>query len=167
MEEKYQNLAVGEMVISPEDKEYELVPDGEPLKVHIANVQKVKGSKYGEPDVPETKLSVGFELDEDIAGKGQVYTQWFTPSLNPKSKLAQMINALFGELKPFDPAKDLVGQPLRIVLINKDKEGTTKQYIQSFLKAATDQKFVKVETETDKMLAELPSDDDIAAAFDV
>lgn len=148
MEQEYKELKPGEMKLSPTDAEFVQVPDGEPLKMHVKNVKLVEGHKYQSTE-PETKLVVNLELDEDIEGKGQQYTGWFTPSLNPKSNLAQLVVAIMGELKPVDPATDFPGMPLRVVLENREKDGAVKQYPKSFLKPSKDQAKVDVTTPTE------------------
>ncbi len=147
-EKEYQELEPGTMVIDPSDTDFVQVPDGEPFKMHIASVRLIEAPNYHRT-ANETKLVIGFELDEDIEGKGQIFTGWFTPSLNPKSNLHPLVMAVFGELKAIDPAVDLPGMPLRVTVENKEKDGVIKQYPKSYLKPAKDQ--TKVE----------PKDDDI------
>ena len=143
MEEKeYKELSPGEMVLDP-NKDFVQVPDGEPLKMHISSVKLIEAPNYDRTGT-ETKLVINFDLDEEIDGQGQTFTGWFRPSLNPKSNLAQLVIALFGELKSVDPAVDFPGKALRVIIENKEKEGTIKQYPKSFLKPAKDQKDVEV-----------------------
>jgi len=143
MEEKeYKELSPGEMVLDP-NKDFVQVPDGEPLKMHISSVKLIEAPNY-DRTATETKLVINFDLDEDIEGKGQTFTGWFRPSLNTKSNLAQLVIALFGELKSVDPAIDFPGKALRVIIENKEKEGVIKQYPKSFLKPAKDQKDVEV-----------------------
>lgn len=158
MEQEYKELSAGEMLLTPGD-DFVQVPDGEPLEMHVKSVKLVEGHKYQSTE-PETKLVVNLELDEDIEGKGQQYTGWFTPSLNPKSNLAQLVIAIMGELKPVDPAVDFPGMPLRVVLENKEKEGVVKQYPKSFLKPSKTQKKVDVTT-IDEVIDSVPSDKEL------
>lgn len=155
---EYKELAPGEMVLDPTDTDFVQVPDGEPLKAHIASVKLIEGMNF-EKTAPETKLVVNFELDEDIEGKGQLFTGWFRPSLNPKSKLAEVVVAVFGELKAVDPAVDFPGMPLRLIIENKEKDGVIKQYPKSYLKPAKDQ--TKVDLTGDDI--EVKDIDDIIA----
>lgn len=174
MDNETQDLIAGKMVISLTDNKYELVPDGEPLKVHISEVgTKTVPNKFKQLDSdPDevTKLVIGFTLDEDIEGKGQTYTGWYTPSLNEKSKLRPVVQAFLGEIREFDPT-ELVGKSARMVLINKDKDGTVRQYPDSFLKPAADQKDVKVEKKKDTFVSaddimDAKNVDEISAMFD-
>jgi hypothetical protein len=141
-EHNYTDLLPGEMVLNP-GGDFIQVPDGEPLKMHIASVKLIEAPNFDRTGT-ETKLVVNFELDEDIEGKGQIFTGWFRPSLNPKSNLAQLVVALFGELRSVDPAVDFPGKALRVVIENREKDGVVKQYPKSFLKPAKDQKDVDV-----------------------
>lgn len=143
MEEKeYKDLAPGEMVLDPSG-DFVQVPDGEPLKMHISSVKLIEAPNFDRTGT-ETKLVINFDLDEDIEGKGQTFTGWFRPSLNSKSNLAQLVVALYGELKPVDPAVDFPGKALRVIIDNKEKDGVIKQYPKSFLKPAKDQQNVEV-----------------------
>lgn len=167
MDNETKDLNTGEMVISLTDNKYELVPDGEPLKVHISEVgTRVVPNKFKQQDSdPDevTKLVVTQTLDEDIPGKGQTYTGWYTPSLNEKSKLRPLVLAFLGEIREFDPT-ELVGKPGRMILINKEKDGQVRQYPDSFLKPAADQKVVKVEKKPAK---DTFTADDILEAGDI
>jgi hypothetical protein len=138
MEEKeYKDLAPGQMMLDPSG-DFVQVPDGEPLKMHISSVKIIEAPNFDRTGT-ETKLVINFDLDEDIDGKGQTFTGWFRPSLNIKSNLAQLVVALYGELKPVDPAVDFPGKALRVIISNKEKDGVIKQYPNSFLKPAKDQ----------------------------
>lgn len=153
-ERNYKELTPGEMVLDPSG-DFVQVPDGEPLKAHIASVKLIEAPNFDRTGT-ETKLVVNFELDEDIEGKGQLFSGWFRPSLNPKSNLAQLVVAVCGELKAVDPAVDFPGMPLRIIIENKEKDGVIKQYPKSFLKPAKDQKKVDVsKTEEELNVEEL------------
>lgn len=161
-EHEYKELAPGEMVLDPSG-DFVQVPDGEPLKAHIASVKLIEAPNFDRTGT-ETKLVINFELDEDIEGKGQLFTGWFRPSLNPKSNLAQLVVAVCGELKPIDPAVDFPGKPLRLIIENKEKDGVTKQYPKSFLKPAKDQKEVEVVKEEKK---ETPKKDEDPAEINL
>lgn len=143
-ESRYKDIKPGELVLEAFEGEYETVPEGEPLKFHVDKVTTTEGKNYNTGE-PETKLVVGFKLDEEIPGKGQVYNQWFKPSIAKKASLTKVIKAVFGTVPlPFDPTS-LVGMPLRATLENKEKEGVTRQYINSYLKPAVGQKKVEAD----------------------
>lgn len=147
MEERQQeDLQKGDMVITGGD--YTQVPDGEQLKVHIGKTSKVLTDNY-EKTEKVWKLVVPFVLDEEIEGQGQVYSSWFSPSMNPKSNFAKLLVAVYGKLPAKVDPTELEGKPLRITLVNKDKDGVTKQYVDSYFKPATDQKDVVVEQPKD------------------
>lgn len=139
MDQEYKDIAPGDMIITKSNgPEYELVPDAEMLQVHVSRVQTMLGDNY-DRTAKEEKLVIGVTLDEDIPGKGQVYTGWFTKSLNEKSNLTKLVAAVYGEIPAsFDPT-DLVGKMLRVTLKNKDKDGSTRQYLDGFFKAAKGQ----------------------------
>lgn len=149
MEQDYKELAKGELVIKAGGGDYVLVPDGEMLKVHIGKTSTVEADNF-EKTEKVTKLVVPFVLDEEGDGQGQVYTSWFAPSLNPKSNLAKLLTAVYDGKIPseIDPV-ELEGKSLRITLVNKDKDGVTKQYVDGFFKPAADQKDVVVEKQKD------------------
>lgn len=152
MDSSTEMLKPGDMVISPNDDKYELLPDGEPLQAHISEVGlRTVPNKFKETDSdPDevNKLVVKVKIDEDIPGQGQVYTGWYTPSLNEKSKLRPLIVAALGEVREFDPT-ELVGKMVRVVLVNKPKDGVDRQFPDSFLKPAKDQKIAEVKKTTD------------------
>lgn len=144
MEQDYKELTKGEMVIKAGGGDYITVPDAEMLKVHIGKTSTVETDNF-EKTEKVNKLVVPFVLDEDIEGKGQVYTSWFTPSLNEKSNLAKLLVAVYGKIPGEVDPVELEGKSLRITLVNKDKDGVTRQYVDGFFKPAADQKDVKVE----------------------
>jgi len=144
VQEDYVELQKGEMVISAKGSDYVLVPDVEMLKVHIGKTRTVLTDNF-EKTEKVNKLVVPFILDEDNEGKGQVYTSWFTPSLNEKGNLAKLLVAVFGKIPATVDPVELEGKPLRVTLKNKDKDGVTKQYLDAYFKATSDQKDVKVE----------------------
>jgi len=141
-ERRYTELTPGEMVLDPSG-DFVQVPTGEPFKMHITSVKLIEAPNFNRT-ATETKLVVNFELDEDIEGRGQTFTGWFRPSLNPKSNLSQLVIAIFGELKAVDPAKDFPGKALRVTIENKEKDGVVKQYPKNFFKPSKDQKDVDV-----------------------
>lgn len=145
MEQDYKELEKGEMVIKAGGSDYITVPDAEMLKVHIGKTSTVETDNF-EKTEKVNKLVVPFVLDEDIEGKGQVYTSWFTPSLNEKSNLAKLLVAVYGKIPGEVDPVELEGKSLRITLVNKDKDGVTRQYVDGFFKPAADQKDVKLET---------------------
>lgn len=148
----FETLNPGELVLSS-TSDYVQVAYGEPLKAHISRVETTQDKKF-ESDELETKLVVGFTLDEKIEGEGQIYTAWLRPSLNPKSKMFKMLHAVYsGNIpNPLDPT-DLLGQPLRLILTPAiEKNGKTRQYVESYLKPASDQARVEVE----KVLTDVP-----------
>lgn len=174
MDNEIEDLIAGKMVISLNDNKYEIVPDGEPLKVHISEVKTTRipnKFKQRDSDPDEvTKLIIGYTLDEEIEGKGQVYSGWYTPSLNEKSKLRPVVLAALGEIREFDPV-ELIGKSLRITLRNDVKDDMTKQYPDSAFKPAADQKDVKVEKKKDTFVSaddimDAKNVDEISAMFD-
>lgn len=145
MEYETKELTKGEMVIKAGGGDYITVPDAEMLKVHIGKTSTVETDNFAKTE-KVNKLVVPFVLDEDIEGKGQVYTSWFTPSLNEKSNLAKLLVAVYGKIPAEVDPVDLEGKSLRITLVNKDKDGVTKQYVDGFFKPASDQKDVELES---------------------
>lgn len=142
MEERQQEeLQKGDMVIG----DYDMVPDGEQLKVHIGKTSKVLTNAY-QSEEKVWKVVVPFILDEDIPGKGQVYTSWFTASLSAKSNFAKLLAAVYGTVPAKIDPTELEGKSLRITLVNKpNKDGILKQYVDNYFKPAADQKDVKLE----------------------
>jgi hypothetical protein len=142
LEDTRKELTPGEMLIEATGEAYELVEEGQPLPFHIETVGTVMGKNYNTGE-PEKKLDVRFKLDAEGPAQGQVYSQWFTPSISERSNLAKLLKAVFGEVPvPFDPTR-LVGLPLQATLVNKTKDGSTRQYIDTFLKPAAGQKKVQ------------------------
>lgn len=144
---KYTPVAKGEFVLSQSGKDYVQVPAGEPFKAHISKIEVVQSPKFDNPTEIEDKLAIGFKLDEDIEGSGQVYTNWYRPSLNPKAKLTPLVLSLYnGKVPASLDVTDMVGLPLRIVLTEGvEKNGKKRQYVASYLKPTSDQKKVEVE----------------------
>lgn len=142
---QYNEVAKGEFVLSSAG-DYVQVPDGEPLKMHISSVKKILAKKYGSEELEE-KLAVGFKLDEDIEGKGQVYTSWYRPSLSPKANLTKLIVALYGKIPATLDVTELVGMPVRATLTRgeDDSKSMNRQFVDTYLKPSSDQKKVVVE----------------------
>jgi len=145
-----ETLHKGDMIITGSD--YTLVPDGEQLKVHIGKTSKVLTDNFDKTK-KIWKLIVPFVLDEDVEGKGQDYNSWFSPSLNPKSNFAKLLVAVQGKIPTKVDPTELEGKPLRITLVNKDKDGATKQYVDSYFKPAADQKAVVLD-DSDHVLSD-------------
>jgi|JI10StandDraft_1071094.scaffolds.fasta_scaffold01957_26 hypothetical protein len=151
MEHEQKDLEKGEMVLKAGGGDYAPLAEGEPLKMHIGKTSIVETDNYDRTG-KETKLVVPFVNDEEGEGNGQVYKKWFTPSLNPKGNLAKLLVALYGEIPAeLDPV-ELEGKPVRVVLTNKERDGVTKQYADTFLKPAQDQKPVDVIVSADEDL---------------
>jgi hypothetical protein len=141
VDQDYKELQKGEMVISASGGDYTIVPDGEMLKVHVGKTSTVLTDNF-EKTEKVNKLVVPFVLDEEVEGKGQVYTSWFTPSLNEKSNLAKLLAAVYGKIPTEVDPVELEGKSLRITLVNKEKDGAIRQYVDSFFKPDKDQKDV-------------------------
>lgn len=146
-DENYGEVAKGDFVLSAAG-DYVEVPDGEPLKVHICSVKKVQAKKYGSEEL-EDKLAIGFKLDEDIKGKGQIYTSWYRPSLSPKANMTKLIVAMYGKIPAQLDVTDLLGMPLRVTLTkgSDDAKGMNRQFVDTYLKPTSDQKKVDEGTE--------------------
>lgn len=161
---EYEELAKGEMVLkSAED--YVTVPDGEMLKCHIGEVKTVEADNYDKTEKVK-KLVIGFELDEDIDGKGQVYTGWYTPSLNPKSNLAKLVTAIYGKLPTQVDPKEFEGMPLRITLVNREREGVIRQYVDTYFKPLPEQKKVEKPLTLEEAVDTIEGGDTLAEVFD-
>lgn len=158
-ESKYTELTPGEMLIQASGGDFEAAPAGEPLHFHVDKVSTVEGTNFN-TKLPEKKLAIGFKLD--AAGEkydGQVYTQWFTPSLSERSNLAKMLKVMLGSVPvPFDPT-GLVGRPVRATLKDQEKDGVTRQYLDQYLKPAATQKVVEKEVVLDEVPDADPLDD--------
>ena len=146
MDKDYQELKPGEMKLEVSGDDFVQIPEAEPFKFHISEVKLIEGVKYGTTE-PETKLVVNFQLDEEPKGckgaKGQIFTGWFTPKINSKSNLGQLVVAVMGELVNVDPAVDFPGKPLRIMVGNKtNSEGVVRQFPKTFMKPSDDQEVV-------------------------
>lgn len=163
----YESVKPGEIILKSTG-DYVQVPAGEPLEAHIDSVEKTKVQKF-ESDEMEEKLVIGFTLDQDIDGKGQVYTGWYRPSLNPKSKLFPLLVAIYsGNIPSPVDITDLVGRPLRVVLTKGvEKNGRTRQYVESYLKPTETQKRVEVKADKDVVIKDIPdSGIDVDALFE-
>lgn len=139
-------------------EDYVQVPAGEPLRAHISRLETTQDTAFESSELV-TKLVVRFSLDEQIEGQGQVYSAWLNPSLNPKSKMFKMLSALYGGNipNPVDPS-NLLGLPVRIILTEGiEKNGKKRQYIENYLKPASDQSVIKI----DKPLTDIDSVPDI------
>lgn len=140
-------LNKGDLILSQGGKDYVQIAAGEPYEAHIAKIEVVQSPVYDNPTETEEKLAIGFQLDADVDGKGQIYTNWYRPSLNPKAKLTPLVLSLYNGKVPdtLDPT-DMLGRPLRIVLTEGvEKNGKTRQYVASYLKPTSAQKIVDVE----------------------
>lgn len=145
MEHEQKELEKGEMVLKAGGGDYAPLPEGEPLKMHIGKTSIVETDNFDRTG-KETKLVVPFVNDEDGEGNGQVYSKWFTPSLNPKGNLAKLLVAVYGEIPAeLDPV-DLEGKSVRVVLTNKERDGITRQYADTFLKPSKDQQDIDAVT---------------------
>lgn len=137
-----QDLQPGELVLSLTG-DYKSLPAGEQLYAHISKVGTVDTLNFEKTEQVK-KLTVSFEVDEP-EGKGQTYTKWYTPSLNPKSTLSKVLMAVYGEIPAsFDPT-DLVGKPVRIMLKDYEREGVTRQTVEAVFKPAKDQTVPAIE----------------------
>lgn len=141
---KYQTLEPGALIIKAAG-EYVQVPAGEPIKAHIDSVKKTQQPSYDDITVLVPKVVIGFKIDE-TDGEGQVYSGWFTPSLNEKAKLTKLVKALFPskDIAEVDPT-EFIGLPVRIVLSEPNDNG--RQNIESYLKPTSDQKVVETAAE--------------------
>lgn len=155
-EQTFSDVEPGQFVLS-NSSEYVQLPAGEPMEFHISNVEVTKDAKYDDPTVMEDKLVIRYTLDSDVEGKGQVYTSWYRPSLNPKSKMFKMLVALYNGTVPSPlDVTDLKGRPLRATLTEGvEKNGKRRQYLEAYLKPATHQGRIEVPT-ADVVLTDIP-----------
>lgn len=144
-DQKYQDIQPGDIVLTGGDA-YALAEEGEQLRFHVSKVATTMGTNY-DTKLPERKLVVSLELDEPGEAQGQVYNSWFKPSIAERSNLAKLVKAVFGTIPvPFDPTS-LLGMPLRGILVNKVRDGVTRQYVDTFVKASSEQKKVKIDNQ--------------------
>lgn len=163
-ENKYKPVHAGEIIMKKGGLDYVQVPAGEPFEAHISKIEQVESRVYETTtNEMETKLAVSFQLDAEIDGQGQVYTNWIKPSLHAKSKMTPLILALYNGKVPDElDADDMVGRPLRMVLTEGvEKNGKNRQYVASYLKPTAAQKRVESPVAIDESLM-----DDLDAAFD-
>jgi hypothetical protein len=144
-ERSFEPVAKGQFVLSNLGGDYIQIAAGEPFEAHISAVEVTKDKKYGAENDDELvdRLVIKFTIDEDMDGKGQVYTNWYTPSLNPKSKLYPLLMALYsGDIPiPLD-VTDLIGRPLRLTLTEGvERNGKFRQYAASYLKPKSTQNY--------------------------
>ena len=144
---KYVPVVKGDFVLTQGGPDYVQVPAGEPFKAHISKIDVVQSPTFDNPNVLEDKLAIRFCLDEEIDGEGQIYTNWYRPSLNPKAKLTPLVLSLYnGKVPEALDVTDMLGLPLRIVLTEGvEKNGKNRQYVASYLKPTPAQKKVTVE----------------------
>ena len=126
-----QDLQPGELVLSI-GSDYKPLEVGTLLPALITKVGTVDTMNFEKTEQVK-KLTVSYEVE------GQVYTKWYTPSLNPKSTLSKVLTAVYGELPAKLDPTDLVGRPVQVMMKDYEREGVTRQTIDGVFKPTKEQ----------------------------
>jgi hypothetical protein len=97
------------------------VPAGFHL-LEIEDVEVVDGTKYGEPNVPETRIKMTLRV-RTPGESDESFTVWMSPKLGDKATLGGIVRAALGAA-PTDPAFDtdaLIGRVFRQMVNHNDR----------------------------------------------
>ncbi len=90
--------------------------------LEIEDVEAVAGTKYGEPDVPETRIKMTLRVRTPGAPDIS-FTAWMSAKLGEKAVLGGIVRAALGAA-PTDPAFDtdvLIGRVFRQMVSHNDR----------------------------------------------
>src|SRR5215204_5744265 len=90
--------------------------------LEIEDVETTEGTKYGAPDVPETRIKMTLRVRTPGA-PDESFTAWMSPKLGEKATLGGIVRAALGA-PPTDPAFDtdaLIGQVFRQMVSHNDR----------------------------------------------
>jgi hypothetical protein len=97
------------------------VPAGFHL-LEIEDVEVVDGTKYGEPNVPESRIKMTLRV-RTPGESDESFTVWMSPKLGEKATLGGIVRAALGAA-PTDPAFDtdvLIGRVFRQMVNHNDR----------------------------------------------
>ncbi len=97
------------------------VPAGFHL-LEIEDVEVVDGTKYGEPNVPETRIKMTLRV-RTPGESDESFTAWMSPKLGEKATLGGIVRAVLGAA-PTDPAFDtdvLIGRVFKQMVSHNDR----------------------------------------------
>ena len=90
--------------------------------LEIEDVEAVAGTKYGEPDVPETRIKMTLRVRTPGA-PDERFTAWMSAKLGEKATLGAVVRAALGAA-PTDPAFDtdvLIGRRFRHMTTHNER----------------------------------------------
>jgi len=90
--------------------------------LEIEDVETIEGTKYGEPDVPETRIKMTLRV-RTPGEPDESFTAWMSPKLGEKATLGGIARATLGAA-PTDPAFDtdvLIGRVFRQMVGHNDR----------------------------------------------
>jgi hypothetical protein len=90
--------------------------------LEIEDVEPSEGTKYGEPDVPETRIKMTLRV-RTPGESDESFTAWMSPKLGEKATLGGIVRAVLGAA-PADPTFDtdvLIGRVFRQMVSHNDR----------------------------------------------
>jgi hypothetical protein len=90
--------------------------------LEIEEVETIEGTKYGEPDVPETRIKMALRV-RTPGEPDESFTAWMSPKLGEKATLGGIVRAALGAA-PRDAAFDtdvLIGRVFRMMVTHNER----------------------------------------------